>query len=134
MFSGKIYTADNNFTWPPVATVATNSKSAHMYSKIWIFVTFSKETSFLEFLKIFLIFLDLFRINLLHITCLGSREMKSHFQSAAHFQEFLSENNLIFLYHVEKDGRYFLNLMITRVLGPKQKNGKDKSLCESPWY
>ena len=26
-FSGKIYTADKNFTRPPVATVATNSKS-----------------------------------------------------------------------------------------------------------
>ena len=29
MFSGKIYTADKNFTRPPVATVATNSKSAN---------------------------------------------------------------------------------------------------------
>ena len=28
LFSGKIYTADKNFTRPPVATVATNSKSA----------------------------------------------------------------------------------------------------------
>ena len=28
MFSGKIYTADKTFTRPPVATVATNSKSA----------------------------------------------------------------------------------------------------------
>ena len=27
LFSGKIYTADKNFTGPPVATVATNSKS-----------------------------------------------------------------------------------------------------------
>ena len=27
LFSGKIYTADKNFTRPPVATVATNSKS-----------------------------------------------------------------------------------------------------------
>ena len=28
LFSGKIYTADKNITRPPVATVATNSKSA----------------------------------------------------------------------------------------------------------
>ena len=28
LFSGKIYTSDKNFTRPPVATVATNSKSA----------------------------------------------------------------------------------------------------------
>ena len=28
LFSGKIYTADKTFTRPPVATVATNSKSA----------------------------------------------------------------------------------------------------------
>ena len=27
LFSGKIYTADKNFTRPPVATVVTNSKS-----------------------------------------------------------------------------------------------------------
>ena len=27
LFSGKIYTADKNFTRPPVATVATNFKS-----------------------------------------------------------------------------------------------------------
>ena len=28
LFSGKNYTAEKNFTRPPVATVATNSKSA----------------------------------------------------------------------------------------------------------
>ena len=41
MFSGKIYTADKNFTRPPVATVATNSKSGdncilYMYLYIWM--------------------------------------------------------------------------------------------------
>ena len=30
LFSGKIYTSDKNFTRPPVATVATNSKSDSM--------------------------------------------------------------------------------------------------------
>ena len=29
LFSGKIYTADTNFTRPPVATVATNLNSVH---------------------------------------------------------------------------------------------------------
>ena len=33
MFLGKIYTADKNFTRPPVATVATNFKSAHSGKK-----------------------------------------------------------------------------------------------------
>ena len=33
MFSGKIYTADKNFTRPPVATVATNFKSASAIRK-----------------------------------------------------------------------------------------------------
>ena len=34
LFSGKIYTADKTFTRPPVATVATNSKSAKKSLKI----------------------------------------------------------------------------------------------------
>ena len=33
LFSGKIYTSDKNFTRPPVATVATNSKSVQ-YMKV----------------------------------------------------------------------------------------------------
>ena len=31
LFYGKIYTANKNFTRPPVATVATNSKSANVF-------------------------------------------------------------------------------------------------------
>ena len=34
LFSGKIYTADKNFTRPPVATVATNSKSVRFLSQL----------------------------------------------------------------------------------------------------
>ena len=30
LFSGKIYTGNKNFTLPPVATIATNSKSESM--------------------------------------------------------------------------------------------------------
>ena len=37
-FLKKIYTADKNFTRPPVATVATNSKSGHFS---YIFLTFN---------------------------------------------------------------------------------------------
>ena len=33
LFYGKIYTADKNFTRPPVATVATNFKSGQMAKK-----------------------------------------------------------------------------------------------------
>ena len=36
LFYGKIYTADKNFTRPPVATVATNFKSAWPKSRITI--------------------------------------------------------------------------------------------------
>ena len=36
LFSGKIYTADKNFTRPPVATVATNFKSEHGISLLWL--------------------------------------------------------------------------------------------------
>ena len=36
LFSGKIYTADKNFTRPPVATVATNFKSAPLLlNNVW---------------------------------------------------------------------------------------------------
>ena len=37
LFSGKIYTSDKNFTRPPVATVATNSKSDQsLKTSIWL--------------------------------------------------------------------------------------------------
>ena len=35
MFSGKIYTADKNFTRPPVAAAATNFKSARKPTGCW---------------------------------------------------------------------------------------------------
>ena len=35
LFSGKIYTSDKNFTRPPVATVATNSKSGNLLGWLW---------------------------------------------------------------------------------------------------
>ena len=42
LFSGKIYTSDTNFTRPPVATVATNSKSVNKgYSTSHILVVSS---------------------------------------------------------------------------------------------
>ena len=45
LFSGKIYTSDKNFTRPPVATVATNSKSGYFIGQVKLIVSLPKDTN-----------------------------------------------------------------------------------------
>ena len=46
LFSGKIYTADKNFTRPPVATVATNFKSGMVMVMLMVsFLLYISSTS-----------------------------------------------------------------------------------------
>ena len=45
LFSGKIYTDDKTFTRPPVATVATNSKSDDKLSILLVFLPIRRHVS-----------------------------------------------------------------------------------------